>query len=190
MRFLYFLFPVLLLTGCGGRSFSTGNARDMLLSLPQDALEKEDIDVVKVTQSSGSKAIAETRLKAAFRLEKDHGKWQVREVRLGHGQWEKIGNLERALEMVRIEETRNMLDRVAQAIEAYKKAKGNWPEFRDYIALSDLLSPAYMTPLIRLDAWRRPFGASRTNDTIHIWSSGQDGKAGTTDDIRKILSLH
>jgi hypothetical protein len=187
MRFLYFLFPILLLAGCGGRGVHSGNARDLILSVPQETLEKEDIDVVKVSQSSASEAVVETRLRTAFRLEKIGGKWELREIRLGHGQWEKIDNLERALEKVRIEETQDMLDKIVQSIEAYKKAKGKLPDFKDYIALSDLLSPAYMTPLIRLDSWRHPFGASRTNDSIYIWSCGPDGQPGTADDIRKTL---
>ncbi len=187
MRFIYFLFPLLLLTGCGGRNLSSGNARDLIIGIPQESLEKEDIDVGNVTQISGSEAIVETRLKTAFRLEKVRGKWEIREVRLGHGQWEKIDNLERTLETVRIEETRDMLDRIAQAIEAYKKAKGIFPEFKDYISLSDVLSPAFITPLIRLDAWRRPLGAASTGNSIVLWSCGPDGIPGSSDDIRKSI---
>jgi hypothetical protein len=185
MKFLYLLFPVLLLSACGGRNIHTGKARDILISSPQETLEKEDIDVVKVIQSSGSEAIIETKLNTAFRIEKVGGKWEVREVRLGHGQWEKIGNLMRTLELVKVEETRDMLDKIAQSIQAYRKATGALPEFTDYISLSDKLSPKFMTSLIRLDAWRRPLGASRTNDTIVIWSNGPDGNPGSSDDIRK-----
>jgi hypothetical protein len=185
MRFLYLVFPILLLSACGGRNIHTGNARDLIISIPQEALEKEDIDVVKVTQSSGAEAVVETRLNTAFRMEKVSGKWEVREVRLGHGQWEKIGNLVRTLELVKIEETRDMLDKIAQSIQAYQKATGALPEFTDYISLSDKLSPKFMTPLIRLDAWRRPLGAARTNDSIAIWSNGPDGNPGNRDDIRK-----
>jgi len=109
MRFLYFLFPVLMLSACGGRNLNSGAARSIIISIPQEALEKEDVDIVKVGQTSGSEAIVETRLKTAFRLEKVRGNWEVKEVRLGHGQWEKVGNLERTLKTVRIEETQKML---------------------------------------------------------------------------------
>jgi hypothetical protein len=185
MRFLYLLFPVLLLSACGGRNIHSGEARDIIISSPQAALEKEDIDVVKVIQSSGSEVVVETQLNTAFRIEKVQGKWEVREVRLGHGQWEKIGNLIRTLEMVKFEETRDMLDKIAQSIQAYRKSTGALPEFTDYISLSDKLSPKFMTPLIRLDAWRRPLGATRTKDAISIWSNGPDGNPGTSDDIQK-----
>jgi hypothetical protein len=186
MRFLYFLFPILILSACGGRSINNRNARGIIVSIPQETLEKEDVDVVKVSQTSGSEAIVETRLKTAFRLERVRGgEWEVREVRLGHGQWEKVENLERTLEMVRIEETQKLLDQVAASVQAYKKANGALPKFSDYISLSDILSPKYMTPLIRLDAWRRPLGAERQRNAVIIWSVGPDGQPGTDDDIRK-----
>jgi hypothetical protein len=184
MRLLYLAFPVLLLSACGGRNLSIVDARELIAGIPQEALKKEDVDVVKTTQTSGSEAIVETKLNAAFRLEKVRGKWEVREIRVGRGQWEKIDNLVRTLELVKIEETRDMLDKVAQSIQAYRKETGALPEFTDYISLSDKLSPKFMTPLIRLDAWRRPLGAVRTNDTIAIWSNGPDGNPGTSDDIR------
>jgi hypothetical protein len=187
MRFLYFLFPILLVSACGGHQLDSGAARALIISIPQEELEKEDVDVVKVTQSSGSEAIVETRLQTAFRLERVRGKWEVREVRLGHGQWEKVDNLERALEAVRTEETKKVMESIANAIQAYKKANGIWPEFKDYVALSDLLSPKYMTPLIRLDAWRRPFNAERNSQSIILWSVGADGKSGTADDIQKTV---
>jgi hypothetical protein len=187
MRFIYLLFPILLLSACGGRKISGGSARDIIIGVPQETLEKEDVDVVKVSQTSGSEAIVETRLKTAFRLEKVRGKWEVKEVRLGHGQWEKIANFERTLEKVKIEETQTLLDQVALSIEAYRKTNGALPEFNGYIALSDILSPKFMTPLIRLDAWRRPLGAERQKNGIIIWSIGPDGRPGTADDIRKVV---
>ena len=157
--------------------------------MPQSALEKEDVEVVKVTQISGAEAIAETQLKTAFRLEKVKGTWIVREVRLGHGQWEKVSNLAAALEAVKTDETRKMLDQVAEAIRKYRESTGNLPVFKDYIALSDQLSPQYLTPLIRLDSWRQPLEAERPNaKTILLRSAGPDGKFGTADDIRTTVT--
>ena len=176
-----------MLSACGGRNLGSGNARSIIISIPQEALEKEDVEVVEVSQTSGSEAIVETKLKTAFRLERVHGKWEVREVRLGHGQWEKVSNLEETLGRVRIEETQKLLDQLAVSIQLYRKGNGALPEFKDYISLSDLLSPRFMTPLIRLDAWRRPFGAERQKNSIILWSVGPDGISGSADDIRKAV---
>ena len=186
MRLQCALISVLLLTACGGRSINKNMTRDLIMGLPEEHLEEKDIEILNLTQVSGSEAIAETRLRTAFRLEKVRGMWVVREVRLGQGQWEKVSNLLQTLEKVKTEETGAMLDRIAEAILRYRKENLNLPVFVDYIGLSDLLSPKYLSPLIRLDAWRRPLAAERTGSgEILLRSAGPDGQFGTDDDIRR-----
>ncbi len=163
-------------------------AEDLIVHLPREVLQKEDVEVVGIRQVGGTEAIVETRLKTAFRFEKVEGQWVIREVRLGHGQWEQVGKLSRTLEAIRTEETQQMLDRVADAIRKYKESNGSLPSFKDYVSLSDLLSPKFLTPLIRLDAWRQPLGAQLQNpDSILLWSAGPDGKDFTGDDIRRTI---
>jgi len=189
MRFPCLLFCIVLSAGCAGRSINTNRARNAIADMSQGALEKEDVDVVKVTSIGGSEAIAETRLKTAFRIEKVKGKWVVREVRLGHGQWEKASDLAAALEAVKTDETKRTLDRISEAIQKYRESTGKLPVFKDYIALSDQLSPAYLAPLIRLDSWKHPLAAEHTGaDTIILQSAGPDGKLDTSDDIRLTIS--
>jgi hypothetical protein len=189
MKLVYPLICVLLFSGCAARTINNNHARDVIIDIPQGALEKEDVDVVKLSRIGGSEAIAETQLKTAFRLEKVNGQWIVREIKLGHGQWEKIGNLSEALDHVKIEETNAMLDRIAEAIKKYRESTGNLPAFKDYIALSDQLAPQYLTPLIRLDSWRRPLDATHSDgNTILVCSAGPDGKFRTSDDLCKTIS--
>jgi hypothetical protein len=189
MRYAHFFGIVLLLTSCSGRKISVDLARDLITETPPQILEKEDVDVVKVMHIGSTEAIAETRLKTAFRLEKVKDEWVIREVRLGHGQWEKVNNLSHALEIVRIEETQKMLERISEATMKYRESNGKLPLFKDYVSLSDQLSPKYLTPLIRLDSWRQPLGAESLDaNRIRIWSAGPDGKGGTSDDIQKIIA--
>jgi hypothetical protein len=189
MKLAFPLICVLLFSGCAARTVNINLARETIVDLPQGALEKEDVDVVKVSRIGGTEAVAETRLKTAFRLEKVKGHWVVREVKLGHGQWEKIDNLSKSLEHIKIRETQTMLDRIAEAAQKYRESTGNLPAFKDYIALSDQLSPMYLTPLIRLDSWRQPLEATHSNaNTILVCSAGPDGKFQTPDDICKTIS--
>lgn len=189
MHLGYLLVSLLLLSACGGRSMNKGMARDLIMQIPGEALEKKDIEVVNISQVSGSEAVAETSFKTAFRLEKVHGTWVVREVRIGHGQWEKVSNLVKALERVKIEETGEMLDSTAEGIRKYQADKGFLPGFKSYIDLSDLLTPKYLTPLIRLDAWRRPFQAERMpTSAIAVRSAGPDGLFYTNDDIVRTVA--
>ena len=67
---------------------------------------------------------------------------------------------------------------------ALGKELGGLPEFSDYIGLSNLLNPDYLTPLIREDAWRRPLAAYRLgSNSVRLVSAGPDGKLGSSDDI-------
>jgi Type II secretion system (T2SS), protein G len=185
MKFAYFLIGGLLFASCGGKKISVDHAKEVIIDLPQEVLVKEDVEVTKVSQVGGTEAIVETRLKTAFRLEKVHGEWIVREVRIGHGQWEKVSTLLQTLDATKSGETRKMLERIAEAILKYRETNGNMPVFRSYVELSDALSPEYLTPLIRLDAWRRPLEAiSPDKKTIELISAGSDGKFGSSDDIR------
>jgi hypothetical protein len=182
------LAALLALSACGGRRLDHNLARNLIVGMhpgaQPDALRKGDVSVVDVHQSSATEAVAETRMLTAFRFEKDGGVWRVREVRFGHGQWESVENVGRALDQVKAEETRGMLDRLAQAVAKYRDANRSLPEFGDFIGLADRLSPAYLTPLIRLDAWQRPFEASMTaSGDIQVRSAGADGVMGTADDL-------
>jgi hypothetical protein len=187
MRSEYLLIAALILTACGGRKINADIAADAIIGIPGESFAKNDVEVMGIRQTSGS-AIVETKLHAAFRLEKVQNKWVVREVRLGHSQWEKTSNFERALEMVRIEETQKMLVRIAEAILKYRESKGSLPVFKDYISLSDILSPMYLDPMIRLDAWNRPLDAFPQDlKDILLRSAGPDGEFGTADDISKAV---
>ena len=188
MRIYVLLTLLVFLTACGGRKISTGNAREAITALPQEILEKEDIDVVYVTQTSGSSAVVESRVKTAFRLQKINGEWTVKDIRIGHGQWERIEDLSASLNQVKTEQTRQMLDRISAAVKEYYKATGSMPEFKDYIALSDILAPTYLDPLIRLDSWRNPLRAAKPDsNSILVVSAGPDGRFTTEDDIRTVI---
>jgi hypothetical protein len=188
MHFRYLLILALLLSGCGGRTMTPRLARSLIKDIPKDTLENSDVQILTITQVSGSEAIAKARVETAFRFEKVQGKWVVREIRLGHGQWEKVGNLVLALEKVKIEETGEMLDRIAEATRKYRKTNGSLPSFKDFVGLSDQLTPTFLTPLMRLDAWRRPFWAEHSSaNAVAVRSAGPDGRYFTDDDIVRTI---
>jgi len=172
-----------LLNGCGGRSINKKSAREAIIGSQATTLTPRDLEVLSVSQM-GSQAIVETDLHSAFRLEKVGNEWVVREVRVGQGQWEKLDDILRALQQVKVEETRQALEKIASAIEAYRQKNGHLPQFSDYVGLSDSLFPLYMAPVLRLDAWGNPLSAIRVDlKTVRLVSAGPDGKLGTADDI-------
>jgi hypothetical protein len=190
MKRNFFIVILLLLPACGGRKMNDTLARGLIVGMNGGAMRESDVDIVKVHQISGSEAIAETRARVAFRFKNDDNAWRVREMRIGHGQWESVENIERALNQVKTEETKELLARIAGAIQKYSEANQRFPAFKDFVDLSDQLSPGFMTPLVRLDAWQKPFEASMPGSegsesgyNILIRSAGPDGIMGNRDDI-------
>jgi hypothetical protein len=180
------LYTSLFLIACGGRAINKKTAREVIADSPMAVFAKEDVYIESVSQTGQRDALVEARLKAAFRFEKVQGKWVIREVRLGDRPWEKLDDILAALQTVKTEETRNLLEKVAVAIVQYRQKKGSLPPFKDYISLSNQLNPEFLIPLIRLDAWQRPLAASMVGtDTVRLESAGADGKFGTEDDIVK-----
>lgn len=144
----------------------------------------KSLDIDSVSQTTPGELIIQARIPAAFRVQKVHGKWEILEVRVGNGQWEKLDDFVAALNKVKAGETQKMLEEVASGIDRYREKNGRLPDFTDFVSLSDALSPNYLTALIRLDAWRNPFVAVKaTATTIQLISAGPDGKIGTSDDI-------
>ncbi|NWG13086.1 MAG: hypothetical protein HXY20_06075 [Acidobacteria bacterium] len=187
MRFVSFLsliFLALLAGGCGGRTVTKGAAQKLLVSFPSGILDKESVKILSVSQISARDAIVETDVRAAFKLERVRGEWVVSEVRIGNEEWAKIDDLAEALTRVRVEQTRRLLHEIADSLGRYRELHGQLPVFHDYTGLSDTLSPRFQSPAVRLDAWRRPFAASRLDETtVRLISGGPDRKMGSADDI-------
>lgn len=171
-------------TGCGGRAVTRKSAEKLLVNLPSGILDSQDIEVRSVSQISSSTALVETTVRAAFRVQKVKGEWVVREVRVGNGQWETIDNLLAALNLVKVDQTRQLLETIASSVGRYKEKNGRLPAFEDYAGLSDALYPDYLTEPNRLDAWRQPLRAFREgSDKIRYISAGPDEKPDSPDDI-------
>ena len=180
---------LLLLSACGGRKMNDALARNLIVGMNSNAIHKNDVEIVNVRQISANAAVAETRALVAFKFENDNKAWRVREIRIGHGQWENIENLEKALTQVKTEETKELMAKVVEAIQKYRDVNQRFPVFKDFIDLSDQISPGFMTPLVRLDAWRVPFEASLSGENIVLRSAGPDGVMGTVDDITLIKPI-
>jgi hypothetical protein len=173
------LFP-LFLTACGGRSINKKTAQKIISS--QTLLKS--VDVESVIQATSGQAIVQTRVPAAFRLEKVRGEWAIREVKIGNNPWERLERILAVLHRLNGEETQKMLEQVASALDKYCRKNGRLPDFSDYVSLSDALNPEYLSPLIRLDSWEQPLVAVRISSSqVQLISAGPDGKVGTPDDI-------
>lgn len=179
-----FLIPSIFLSACGGRSINKNAARQLIADSPLGLTGKEAVYIESVSQTGGRDALIEAKLNAAFRFEKVNGRWVMREVRLAGRPWEKVDDLIRCIDAAKAEETRRVLTRVADAVDKYRQQKGSLPVFKDFVGLSDLLTPEFLTPLVRLDAWDQPLVAMPSGTAeLRLISPGPDRKLGTADDI-------
>lgn len=173
-----------LYVACGGRALSNNAAKELLANSYPGLFDKEILYIESVSQTGQRNAVVEATLRVAFRFEKIEGQWQIREVRFGNNQWEKIDIILRALGKVKVDETHQQLEQVGIALQKYWEKVGRLPDFRDYVTLSDALYPSYLNPLIRFDAWQHPLFAYKISaNAIRLVSSGPDGKPGTSDDL-------
>ena len=180
----------ILTTCCGGRSLNKENAHSAILHSTEDTLRSEEVDILSVGQTAPGQAVVEAEIRMAFTLEKVQDEWKVRDVRVGRNTWQNLEAIRAALGQARVEETRGLLERVAEAAAAFVRDRGALPQFEDFVGLTDVLSPNYLNPLVRLDAWRNPLLAFRpVADVLRLLSAGPDGKTGTADDIELTRSF-
>jgi hypothetical protein len=176
--------------GCGGRAMNKRTAQHAILESTNDMLRADDVNVIAADLTGADQAVVTADVRVALALEKVKGRWTIRDVRLGQSPWEKLDGIIRALEHVKIQETRDSMQRLVASLEKYYEEKHSLPDFKDFVTLTDALSPNYLTPLIRLDAWRNPLLAFRAApNVVRLSSAGPDGKAGNADDLELTRSF-
>lgn len=147
------------------------------IELPSDAVR------VKSISAMGNSAVVVAQVETAFRLVNEKDKWRVAEIRTGDRRWEDVDLLVRALNTEKTARVRAELETIATALEAFRRERGSYVAAKTESALIDFLSPRYLTRVIRLDAWHRPYEYEGTRDRFVLRSLGADGQAGTADDV-------
>jgi hypothetical protein len=163
---------------------SVQKVRQLLQKMAGANLNKEQVQIKKITGGlTGSDAVVEARIETAFRLVKDKDDWRIAEIRLGDRQWESFELVEEAIRREKARRTGALLQKMADAIEAYRKDRGQMPDADNVGALLDYLTPRYLNPPMRFDLWGKQFEYRGERDRYTLLSAGPDGKSGTKDDL-------
>ncbi len=163
---------------------SVRKARELLQNLAGANLDKAQVQIKKISAgATGSEAVVEARIETAFRLEKQKGEWRIADVRLGDRQWESFELIEEALRREKVRRTNALLKQMADAVEAYRKERGQTPGTDDIAELLDYLSPRYLNPPLRFDLWGKQFEYRGGAGSYRLFSPGPDRKSGTDDDL-------
>ena len=156
-------------------------ARMAGIALPSDAVR------VKEISTTGSTAVVVAQVETAFRVVKDDkGKWRVAEIRTGDRRWEDLDTLMRALNVEKTARARAELESIATALESFRREGGAYLESKSEAALIDRLNPRYLSRVIRIDPWHKPYAYEGERASFVLRSDGPDGKPNTPDDVTVI----
>jgi hypothetical protein len=151
------------------------------IPLPSDAVRVKDIS--KLDLGTQPSAVAVTLVQADFRLEKDRSGWQVVGFRSGNRDWTIVGSARNKLDSIKRDKTNADMNAIAAALEAFRKERGSFVISDKHSALIDSLTPRFLTRVIRLDSWQRPFHYHGERDHFTLRSFGPDGRESTADDL-------
>jgi hypothetical protein len=165
---------------------SVKRARCLLASLlgvdlPSDAIRIQEVNPLPLASQPSATVISWVRVDA--RLSKDKGGWQVAELRTGNREPVKLETLIAAVNQQKQNQARADLNSIAGALEKFRHDRGVYVVSDKQSVAIDFLSPHYLTRVIRVDPWHKPYLYNGARDHFTLRSSGPDGKADTPDDI-------
>jgi hypothetical protein len=89
----------------------------------------------------------------------------------------------RGVDRAKTERTLGHLEAIRFAMTRYQIDQGGYPEGGSFDALAGALTPRYMPRVEPRDAWGHSYSYSSDGSTYTVSSPGEDGAAGTEDDV-------
>ena len=161
------------------------------VQLPSDDVRIKAVSPMVLPFSSKPSAMVEAVVTADFRFQKGvNGSWRVAALKTGNRTWIDPEVLMNGVNMEKAAGARADLQVLARALEDFRSRRGFYVESKSQSVLVDFLSPRYLSSVIRVDPWRRPYAYEGTRDHFTLRSLGPDGKENTSDDIVLSGSTH
>jgi len=153
------------------------------VTLPSDRVRIKDMSLLELPFGSESSALIEALVQLDFRFAQDSRGWHVSEVKSGNREWARIDALAGGLNDVKRVAATTDLATIANALINFRRDRGTFVVSDKESVLIDHLSPQYLTRVIRVDPWHRPYQYEGEQDRFSLRSVGPDGKPRTADDI-------
>jgi hypothetical protein len=153
------------------------------VTLPSDRVRIKNISSLDLPLASESSALIDAVIQADFRFAQDASGWRVSEFKSGNREWARLDALPVALNEVKRVTATSELAAIANALIDFRRKRGSFVISDKESVLIDHLSPQYLTRVIRVDPWHRPYQYNGEQDRFSIRSLGPDGKPNTADDI-------
>jgi hypothetical protein len=153
------------------------------VTLPSDDVRIKEISPFGLSIGKESAALVTALVRADFRLAQDAKAWRVTGFKSGTRDWFNVSNLPLAIDQVKRSSANDDLSTIAKALGDYRRDRGSFVVADKESVLIDHLSPKYLTRVIRVDPWHRPYKYDGQQDHYSLRSLGPDGKPNTPDDI-------
>jgi hypothetical protein len=151
------------------------------VELPSDSVRIKEVAALSL--GSQPSAVAVSLVQADFKLTRDSGSWRATEIHSGTRGWVRLDALPSGVDVLKRERTTERLNAIAVALDAFRRDRGSFVVTDKHSVLIDHLSPHYLSRVMRLDAWNRPFHYQGDKDHFTVRSVGADGKENTPDDL-------
>jgi hypothetical protein len=170
-------------------ALTTKRARCLVAALLGVSLPSDDVRIRDVSPfgfsfgSSDASALIVALVRLDFRLMRDRLGWRVTDVKSGNRDWTNVAGMPSAVDQLKRSTATEELSVLAQALDSYRRDRGSYIVSDKESVLVDHLSPRYLTFVIRLDPWSRPYRYDGEQTRYALRSLGPDGKPNTPDDI-------
>ena len=171
------------------QELTTKRARCLVAALFGVTLPSDDVRVREVSPfglsigSSDATALIGTLVQMDFRLARDQRGWQVASIKSGNRDWVDARDMAASIDQLKRSSASADLSEIAQALDSFHRDRGSFVVSDKESVLIDHLSPRYLTRVIRVDPWHRPYQYEGQQTQYSLRSLGPDGKPNTGDDI-------
>jgi len=153
------------------------------VTLPSDDVRIKEISPFGLSLGSEPTALAVALVRVDFRLARDPKGWHVAEFKSGGRDWVSVTDVPAAVDQIKRSAAADELSSVAKALADFRRERGYFVVSDQESVLIDHLSPKYLSRVIRVDPWQRPYQYEGQHDHYSLRSLGPDGKPNTPDDI-------
>lgn len=153
------------------------------VQLPSDDVRIKDISPFGLSIGSESSALVTALVRADFRFAREASGWRLVQFKSGDRDWVNVNDVPAAMDQIKRTTANEELSTIAKALSDFRRDRGSFVISDKESVLIDHLSPRYLTRVIRVDPWHRPYHYEGQQNTYSLRSLGPDGKPNTPDDI-------
>ena len=153
------------------------------VQLPSDDVRIKDISPFGLSIGSESSSLVTALVRADFRFARDASGWRLVQFKSGNRDWVNVSDVPASMDQIKRTTASEELSTIAKALSDFRRDRGSFVVSDKESVLIDHLSPRYLTRVIRVDPWHRPYHYEGQQNTYALRSLGPDGKPNTPDDV-------